>query len=416
MDFIDELNYRGLIEQYSSEDGVRELLSQKTTIYCGFDPSATSMHLGNYVMISVLRRFQKAGHRVVALVGGATGMIGDPSGKSKERNLQTKETLEANTESIRAQLAKYIDLSDPEKGVLVSNYDWLGDLSMIDFLRDYGKYFSINYMLSKEIVKSRLEAGLSFTEFAYQILQSIDFYHLHHEYGVSMQIGGNDQWGNLTSGLELIRKIDGNDEKVEVMTAKLLLRSDGKKFGKSEKGALFLDPNLTSPYAIYQYFMNVTDEDAIRFLKVFSFLSPEEIEEVAREHFASIGARIGQKKVAYEVVKDLHGKEAAEEAIKMTQTLFSGEVANLNPNQIEELFGEMKVILPKGLPLIDALPLLGASTSKSEARRDITQNAISVNGNKITDPNFALDETSALHGKYIIVRKGKKNYFLGQFE
>ena len=416
MDFIDELNYRGLIEQYSSEDGVRELLSQKTTIYCGFDPSATSMHLGNYVMISVLRRFQKAGHRVVALVGGATGMIGDPSGKSKERNLQTKETLEANTESIRAQLAKYIDLSDPEKGVLVSNYDWLGDLSMIDFLRDYGKYFSINYMLSKEIVKSRLEAGLSFTEFAYQILQSIDFYHLHHEYGVSMQIGGNDQWGNLTSGLELIRKIDGNDEKVEVMTAKLLLRSDGKKFGKSEKGALFLDPNLTSPYAIYQYFMNVTDEDAIRFLKVFSFLSPEEIEEVAREHFASIGARIGQKKVAYEVVKDLHGKEAAEEAIKMTQTLFSGEVANLNPNQIEELVGEMKVILPKGLPLIDALPLLGASTSKSEARRDITQNAISVNGNKITDPNFALDETSALHGKYIIVRKGKKNYFLGQFE
>ena len=251
--FFDELTYRGLIEQCSSEENVRELLKTKQTIYCGFDTSAGSRHLGNYVMISLLKRFQRAGHKVVALVGGATGMIGDPSGKSKERNLQTKETLEANTASIKAQLERYIDLSDPEKGELVSNYDWLAPLSTIDFLRDYGKYFSINYMLSKEIVKSRLEAGISFTEFAYQILQSIDFYHLHHEKGVTMQIGGNDQWGNLTSGLELIRKIDGENEKAECLTARLILRSDGKKFGKSEKGALFLDPNLTSPYTRYQY-------------------------------------------------------------------------------------------------------------------------------------------------------------------
>ena len=414
MDFIDELNYRGLIEQYSNEDAVRDLLKEKTTIYCGFDPSATSMHLGNYVMICLLKRFQKAGHRVIALVGGATGMIGDPSGKSKERNLQTKEKLFENTASIKAQLEKYIDLSDPEKGLLVSNYDWLGDMTMIDFLRDYGKYFSINYMLSKEIVKSRLEAGLSFTEFAYQILQSIDFYHLHHTYGVSMQVGGNDQWGNLTSGMELIRKIDGNEEKVEVMTGKLLLRSDGKKFGKSEKGALFLDPSLTSPYAIYQYFMNVTDEDAIRFLKVFSFLTPEEIEEVAREHFASPGARIGQKKVAYEVTKDLHGKEAAEEAIRMTQVLFSGEVSSLSANQIEELFGDMKVKLDEGVSILDALVSVGAATSKTEARKAIQQNAISLNGTKVTDIALILNKDNALYEKYFVLRKGKKNYFLGE--
>ncbi|MBQ2070557.1 MAG: tyrosine--tRNA ligase, partial [Bacilli bacterium] len=299
-------------------------------------------------------------------------------------------------------------------GLLVSNYDWLGDMTMIDFLRDYGKFFSINYMLSKEIVKSRLEAGLSFTEFAYQILQSIDFYHLHHTYGVSMQVGGNDQWGNLTSGMELIRKIDGNEEKVEVMTGKLLLRSDGKKFGKSEKGALFLDPSLTSPYAIYQYFMNVTDEDAIRFLKVFSFLTPEEIEEVAREHFASPGARIGQKKVAYEVTKDLHGKEAAEEAIRMTQVLFSGEVSSLSANQIEELFGDMKVKLDEGVSILDALVSVGAATSKTEARKAIQQNAISLNGTKVTDIALTLNKDNALYEKYFVLRKGKKNYFLGE--
>ena len=412
---IDELNYRGLVQQYSDEEKLRKMFETKQTVYCGFDPSASSMHLGNYVMISLLKRLQLAGHRIVAVVGGATGMIGDPSGKSSERTLQTMETLAANTASIKAQLEKYIDLSDPEKGILVSNLDWLGPLSMIDFLRDYGKYFSINYMLSKEIVKSRLEAGISFTEFAYQILQSIDFYHLHHKEGVSVQIGGNDQWGNLTSGLELIRKIDGLEEEVEVFTCKLITRSDGKKFGKSEKGALFLDPKLTSPYDIYQFFMNVTDEDAIRFMKTFTFLSFEEIEEVAKEHFAAPGARIGQKRLAYEVTKDLHGEEAANEAIKMTQALFSGDVASLKESQIEELFGSMKVKLEEGMGLLDALVAVKEATSKSEARRDVTQNAVSLNGKKVTDPNLLLTRDLALHGKYLIFRKGKKSYFLGEF-
>lgn len=413
MNFIDDLNYRGLIQQYSNEESVKKLLSHKTAIYCGFDPSAGSMHLGNYVMISLLKRFQLAGHKVIAVVGGATGMIGDPSGKSSERNLQTKETLEKNTASIKAQLERYIDLTDPEKGAIVSNYDWLGHMQTIDFLRDYGKYFSINYMLSKEIVKSRLEAGISFTEFSYQILQSIDFYHLHHEFGVSMQIGGNDQWGNLTSGLELIRKIDGEGEEVECMTAKLLLRSDGKKFGKSEKGALFLDPKLTSPYALYQYFMNVTDEDAIRFLKVFSFLSKEEIEDVAREHFANPGARIGQKKVAYEVTKDIHGEEAAKEAIAMTEALFKGDVASLKENEIEQVF-DAKTPIQEGTILEDALIETKLASSKREARTFVSGNSVLLNGFKVADPKLALTKENALYGRYFILRRGKKNYALGE--
>lgn len=409
---IDELNYRGLIEQYSDEEKVRKLLDTKQTVYCGFDPSAASMHLGNYAMISLLKRFQLAGHKIVAVVGGATGMIGDPSGKSSERSLLTKEKLAFNTASIKAQLEKYLDLEDPEKGCLVSNLEWLGELSMIDFLRDYGKYFSVNYMLSKEIVKSRLEAGISFTEFAYQILQSIDFYHLHHEYGVSMQIGGNDQWGNLTSGLELIRKIDGLNEEVECMTGKLILRSDGKKFGKSEKGALFLDPNLTSPYEIYQFLINVTDEDAIRFLKIFSFLGKDEIENVAREHIANPGARIGQKTLAYEITKDLHGEEAARHAIELSEILFSGNVASLSEEDIETVFGSFKKEVEGEKLLEDLLVEIGAATSKRESRTFIQGNSVLVNGEKVTELGVTIGKDRALFGKYVLIRRGKKNYYL----
>ncbi len=412
---IDDLNYRGLIEQYSDEKAVRELFDSKQTIYCGFDPSASSMHLGNFVMICLLMRLQRAGHKVIAVVGGGTGMIGDPSGKSKERNLQDEKTLAKNTASIRAQLERFIDLSDPEKGELVNNYDWLGKMSMIDFLRDYGKYFPINYMLSKEIVKSRLEAGISFTEFSYQILQSIDFYKLHHEHGVTLQIGGNDQWGNLTSGLELIRKIDGENEKVGVMTARLLMRSDGKKFGKSEQGALFLDPKLTSPYALYQYFINTTDEDAVRYLKVFSFLSKEEIEDIAREHFASPGARIAQKKLAYEVTMTIHGQEAAEEAVHMSEVLFSGRVNELKEEEIEELLGSLKKPLEEGLKLEDVLIGLGAASSKREARTFLAGNSISLNGEKTSDGEKLIGKADALFGKYVVIRRGKKNYYLGVF-
>lgn len=412
---IDDLNYRGLIEQYSDQDKVREILDKKATIYCGFDPSAASMHLGNFVMISLLMRLQRAGHKIIAVVGGATGMIGDPSGKSKERNLQTKETLFANTESIRRQLERFLDLSDPEKGEIINNYDWFGEMPVLDFLRDYGKYFSISYMLSKEIVSSRLEAGISFTEFSYQILQAIDFYKLHHEKGVDIQIGGNDQWGNLTSGLELIRKIDGIDEVAEAMTCRLITRSDGKKFGKSEKGALFLDPELTSPYALYQFFMNTTDEDAVRYIKVFTFLEREQIEDIAREHIANPGMRIAQKRLAYEVTALIHGKEAADEAVAMSQVLFTGEVASLSEKEIVELLGSLEVPLEEGITLTDALVKVGAAQSKTQARTFLAQNSVMLNGEKVTDGEKPLNKADALHGKYLIIRRGKKNYFLGKF-
>lgn len=412
---IDDLNYRGLIEQYSNQEAVRKLFESKQTIYCGFDPSASSMHLGNFVMISILMRLQRAGHRIIAVVGGATGMIGDPSGKSKERNLQTKETLAANTESIRKQLERFLDLSDPEKGLLLNNYDWLGNMQTIDFLRDYGKFFSINYMLSKEIVSSRLETGLSFTEFAYQILQSIDFYRLNHEYGCKIQIGGNDQWGNLTSGMELIRKLDGENAEAEAMTAHLITRADGKKFGKSEQGALFLDEKLTSPYALYQYMVNTTDEDAVKYIKVFTFLSHDEIEDIAREHFAAPGARIAQKKLAFEVVKEIHGEAKANEAVKMSEALFSGNVAELSESAIEEVLGSLKKKIEGEMLLEELLIALGGASSKREARTFITGNSVSLNGVKVTDPARKISKDDALYGKYIVLKRGKKNYYLGEF-
>ncbi len=415
MNIIDDLNYRGLIEQYSNEEAVRELLDKPTTIYCGFDPSASSMHVGNFVMISLLMRLQQAGHKIIAIVGGATGMIGDPSGKSKERNLQTKETLAANTAAIKAQLERFLDLSDPNKGQILNNYDWLGEMNILDFLRDYGKYFPIGYMLSKEIVSSRLEAGISFAEFTYQILQAVDFYHLHHSEGVAIQIGGNDQWGNLTGGLELIRKIDGNDEKVEAMTCRLITRSDGKKFGKSEKGALFLDPNLTSPYQLYQFFMNTTDEDAVRYIKVFTFLSHDEIEDIAREHIANPGMRIAQKRLAYEVTALIHGKEAADEAVAMSNVLFTGDVASLSEKEIIELLGSLEVKVEEGLSLVDLLIKVGAAQSKTQARTFIAQNSVSVNGAKVNDEAKLYSKADALHNKYLIIRRGKKNYFLASF-
>ena len=409
---IEELNWRGLIQEYSNEEKMKELLSTKQTIYCGFDPSASSMHVGNFVMISILMRLQRAGHKVIAVVGGATGMIGDPSGKSKERNLHGKETLQKNTESIRAQLERFIDLTDPEKGAIVNNYDWLGNISFLDYLRDYGKYFPINYMLSKDIIASRLEAGISFTEFSYMTLQSVDFLTLHQKYGCNIQIGGNDQWGNLTAGLELIRKVEGNDVNVGVMTAHLLTRADGKKFGKSEDGALFLDPKLTSPYKLYQYFINTTDEDAIRYLKVFSFKSREEIIAIEKEHLANPGARIGQKALAADIVETIHGKEGLEEALKVTQAFFSGDVKNLTEEQIENVLGGGNVIeLDSSLPLEDLLILIKAASSKREAREFIAGNSVLVNGDKVNS-NIEVSKENALFNKYTIIRRGKKNYFL----
>lgn len=408
---LDDLEYRSLIKDFSNKEEIRELLKTKQTIYCGFDPSASSLHVGNYVMISLLKRLQQAGHKIIAVVGGATGMIGDPSGKNKERNLQTMDDLKQNTEAIRQQLERFLDLSNPEKGLIVNNYEWLGSLTVLDLLRDYGKHFTINYLLAKDIIASRLETGISYTEFSYNILQAVDFLHLFKKENCAIQVGGSDQWGNLTSGLELIRRVEPNS-KVGAMTCPLITRADGKKFGKSEKGALFLNKEMTSSYQLYQYFINVTDDDAIKYLKVFTFLTKDEIEEIAREHYANPGLRIGQKALAHAIVTDIHSLEDANEAVKMSETLFTGDVLNLNKKQLEDVLGEYAIEVKGDLKLEDLLIEIKAATSKREARQFCQSGAVTVNGSKAIDPQMIIAKKASLFGAYTVIRRGKKLYFL----
>lgn len=415
VNIVDELKYRGLIKDFSNEEEVKKLLDKPQTIYCGFDPSASSMHLGNFVMISMLMRLQKAGHKIIALVGGGTGMIGDPSGKSKERNLLNAESVHENTLAIKSQLERFIDLTDPKKGMIVNNYDWLSKINLLEYLRDYGKYFPINYMLSKDIVASRLQSGISYTEFSYTILQSIDFLHLFLNEGCKIQIGGGDQWGNLTSGLELIRKTQGNDTDVGCFTVPLLLDSQGKKFGKSEGGALYLDPKLVSPYKLYQFLYNSGDDDAARYLKIFSFKEIPEIEAIIKDHYEHLGQRIAQKALAYEVVSIIHGQEKADEAINMSNALFSGDVKSLTKENIVELLGKMEVKIDEGLLLEDVLINIKAASSKREAREFIKGNSVSINGDKVNDLQKHIDKTDALHNEFVIIKRGKKNYYLVKF-
>ena len=413
IDIIDDLNYRGLIKDYSNEEEMKKLLSAPQTIYCGFDPSASSMHIGNFVMISILMRLQRAGHRIIAVAGGATGMIGDPSGKSKERNLLTVEDVNRNCEAIKNQLSHFLDLDDPKKGILLNNYDWLSKLSLLDYLRDYAKFFNINYMLNKDIISSRLENGISLTEFSYMTLQSIDFLKLHDDFGCNIQIGGSDQWGNLTAGLDLIRKVRGSEEKVECMTAHLITRSDGKKFGKSEDGALFLDSALTSPYKLYQFFYNQTDEDAIKYLKVFTFLSKDEIEAIAKEHYANLGQRIGQKALAYEVTKTIHGEEKAVEAREMSLALFSSDFSKLSKEAFEELFKNYLIeVKIDAKPLENILLEAKVGSSKREIREFLKNGAMSINGEKESDGSKFYTVKNLIFNEYLLIKRGKKNYYL----
>lgn len=415
VNIVDELKYRGLIKDFSNEEEVKKLLDKPQTIYCGFDPSASSMHLGNFVMISMLMRLQKAGHKIIALVGGGTGMIGDPSGKSKERNLLNAESVHENTLAIKSQLERFIDLTDPTKGMIVNNYDWLSKINLLEYLRDYGKYFPINYMLSKDIVASRLQSGISYTEFSYTILQSIDFLHLFLNEGCKIQIGGGDQWGNLTSGLELIRKTQGNETDAGCFTVPLLLDSQGKKFGKSEGGALYLDPKLVSPYKLYQFLYNSGDDDAARYLKIFSFKAIPEIEAIIKDHYEHLGQRIAQKALAYEVVSIIHGKEKADEAVNMSNALFSGDVKSLTKENIVELLGNMEVKIDEGLLLEDVLINIKAASSKREAREFIKGNSVSINGEKVNDLQKHIDKSDALYNEFVIIKRGKKNYYLVKF-
>jgi tyrosyl-tRNA synthetase len=339
-------------------------------------------------------------------------MIGDPSGKSKERNLLNHQTLKENTASIKRQLEKYLDFSSPSKGIVVNNFDWLGQLSMIDYLRDYGKHFPINYMLAKDVVANRLETGLSYTEFSYMLLQSMDFLHLYQQQSCRLQFGGSDQWGNLTSGLELIRKVIGPDSKAGVFSTPLITRNDGKKFGKSEDGALFLDANMTSPYTIYQYFYNVTDEDAIKYLKVFTFFDLTTIASIENDHQLQLGQRIAQKRLAESVVQTLHGEAAVLEAKMMSEVLFTGQFKSLKESQLLAVLGGLKQTLSANSLLEDALIQTKAASSKREAREFISGQSISINGEVVNQLTYTFDPKNALFGKYFVLRRGKKLYVL----
>ncbi len=410
IDIFDDLNKRGLLDSYSDKEKIRELLKTPQTIYCGFDPSNKSMQLGNFIMIHILSKLQKAGHRIIAVVGGATGMIGDPSGKKSERSFLEPEQVNYNVECLKKQLSKYLDFSDPNKGICVNNYDWWSTTNVLTYLRDFGKLMPINYMLAKEIVKSRLEVGISYTEFSYMILQAGDFWNLRSKYGCVMQIGGGDQWGNLTTALDFVKKKEGEKCPCQVFSVKLICDSNGKKFGKSEKGALFLDPSMTSPFNIYQYFINVADNDVGRYLYIFDDRPLEELDAIVAEHMQAPEKRMGQKTLAYSVTSLVHGKEAADECVKMTEAIFSGDFKNLKEQSLLDLASSLDAIeVEPGMNLVDALIVTKLASSKREAREFLKGNAVSLNGEKVVDPNMILDGSNALDGKVFFLKRGKKN-------
>ncbi|MCI1735841.1 MAG: tyrosine--tRNA ligase [Bacilli bacterium] len=411
MNIFDDLERRGLLDNFSDRKRIEELLETPHTIYCGFDPSASSLQLGNFIMITILQRLQAAGHRVIAVLGGATGMIGDPSGKKAERKFLERDQILANAKAIGAQLSKYIDTSDPKKGLIVNNYDWWSKTDVITFLRDYGKNFQVNYMLDKDIVKSRLEVGISYAEFSYMILQSGDFAKLYEDYGCNIQIGGGDQWGNLTTALDFVRRKDGDQVPCEVFTFKLITDAAGHKFGKSENGALYLDPTMTSPYHIYQYFMNVSDSDVLRYLYIFDKRDIGEIDTIYKAHMEHPELRNGQRELARVIVTALHGKDVADTCERMTSALFKDDFAGLHASELKDLTEGLPSLAQKDpISLLDALVATKLASSKREAREFVSAGAVKVNGVKADDLNMMLDASKALEGGYVFLKRGKKLY------
>lgn len=408
---IDDLEKRGLLDNYSDKEKVHELFSTPQTVYCGFDPSAKSLQLGNFIMITILQRLQKAGHRVIAMLGGATGMIGDPSGKKAERQFLTPDKVMENAECIRAQLAKYIDTSDENKGMIINNYEWWSKTNILTFLRDYGKNFQVGYMLAKDIVKSRLEVGISYAEFSYMILQAGDFDHLYKNYHCVMQFGGGDQWGNLTTSLDFVKKKEGNDCGAEVFSFKLITDSNGKKFGKSESGALYLDPEMTTPYHIYQYFMNVSDADVKKYLYIFDDRDISIIDEIVKNHLEHPELRNGQKELARVIVTKLHGEEAAESCKKMSVALFTDSFKDLSGSELSQLTdGLVLKETSEDINILDALIELKLASSKREAREFVNNGAVKINGEKVNSLDKVINKADALDGGYIFIKRGKKNY------
>ncbi|WEG72457.1 tyrosine--tRNA ligase [Vagococcus intermedius] len=419
MTIIEELTWRDAINQQTDAEGLKELINEKKIgLYCGVDPTGDSMHIGHLIPFMMMKRFQLHGHHPHIVIGGATGTIGDPSGRTSERQLQTLEQVQANVDALTAQMQHLFDFDDvTSQGSLtmVNNYDWTHDMSLLDFLRDYGKNFNINTMLAKDIVSSRLDTGISFTEFTYQILQSMDFLHLYRKHDVQLQIGGADQWGNITAGLDLIRKKEGTEAKAFGLTIPLMLKADGTKFGKTAGGAVWLDPNKTSPFEFYQFWLNQDDRDVVKYLKFFTFLTQAEIQALAEKVENEPHLRAAQKTLAAEMTRFVHGQEALDESLLITQALFSGEVKQLTADQIGEGFKNMpsaELTLSEDLSLVDFLIETKIEPSKRQAREDIKNGAITVNGDKQTDVDFMMTRSNSFDERFILVRKGKKKYTL----
>ena len=415
MNIIDELEWRDAINQQTDAEGLRKLVEeQEISLYCGVDPTGDSMHIGHLIPFMMMKRFQLAGHHPVILIGGATGTIGDPSGRQTERTLQTLEQVQDNVDALTAQMQKLFDFGGNSSVKMVNNYDWTHQVNIIDFLRDYGKHFSVNNMLAKDIVASRLDTGISFTEFSYQILQSMDFHHLYKEEGVRLQIGGSDQWGNITSGIDLIRRKEGPEAKVFGLTIPLLLKADGTKFGKTAGGAIWLDPKKTTPFEFFQFWVNTDDRDVIKYLKFFTFLTKDRIDELAVKVQTEPHKREAQKVLAEEMTKFVHGEHALHQALKITEALFSGDVKALTADEIEQGFKNMPTFhaSKESKNIVDWLVELGIEPSKRQAREDINSGAISMNGDKVTDVNTDVTAENSFDGRFIIIRKGKKNYSL----
>lgn len=415
MDILEDLKWRGAINQETDEEGLRELLNEKKiSLYCGTDPTGDSLHIGHLIPFIMLKRFEMAGHHPYILVGGGTGSIGDPSGRKTERQLQTKEQVEHNVQALTEQVTRLFGGSGHI--TFVNNLDWLSQFNLLDFLRYYGKEFNVNTMIRKDVVASRLENGISFTEFTYQILQSIDFLTLYRDHDVQLQIGGSDQWGNITAGIDLIHKKEGQDAKVFGLTIPLMLKADGTKFGKTAGGAVWLDPKKTSPYEFYQFWLNQDDRDVVKYLKYFTFLSHDEIDALAEKVQTQPEKREAQRALAREVTTFVHGEEAMHEAEKISEILFSGDIKELTAEQVEQVFGKMPSVevSREKQNLVIWLVDNGIEPSRRQAREDVKNGAIRVNGERIQDLEYELDPTAAFDGKYVVIRRGKKKYFLAK--
>lgn len=420
---IEELQWRGMV--HDMMPGTAEQLEKEmTTGYIGFDPTADSLHIGSLVPIILLVHLQKAGHKPIALVGGATGMVGDPSGKSEERNLLSEDVLQHNLAGVKKQLEKFLDFdsSKPNAAEMVNNHDWFRNITFLSFIRDVGKHISVNYMMAKDSVKKRLEgdSGMSFTEFTYQLVQGYDFYHLYTEKHCKLQMGGSDQWGNIVTGTELIRRKAGGE--AFAFTCPLITKADGGKFGKTEKGNIWLDANRTSPYQFYQFWLNTADDDAERYIKIFTFLSKETIEKLIATHRQEPHLRILQKQLAEEVTTFIHGETECAFAIKASEILFGNATAavlqSLNEKQLLQVMegvtqAEMPMAqLEKGIDIVNFLAETKIFSSKGEARKTVLNGGVSINKEKINELNYLVDASSLINEKYIIVQKGKKNYWL----